>query len=274
MTYLLAKLWLPLLIAFALGCVGGYAGRKKFGSLWGSAVFRLVAVLALILSIIGIVKLVPGRPGFWVEIAALACIAYLVGWIIGYIVRGRSPAKVEMPAPAPVMATPAAVVAAPVVAAKPVAVPTPAPAPAVANESSYAGSRPAGLASARGGKADDLKLIKGVGKQNEARLHGLGIWHFDQVAAWNSKNIEWVGAYLAFPGRIDRENWVAQAKVLAKGGETEFATRAKAGKVATSRDDGTKGSSNIETPIKVEKPVKKLATTPAAKSASKPVKKS
>ena len=50
--------------------------------------------------------------------------------------------------------------------------------------------------------ADDLKLIKGVGPQNEKRLHALGIWHFSQIAAWTPENVEWVGGYLAFPGRI------------------------------------------------------------------------
>jgi Uncharacterized conserved protein len=89
----------------------------------------------------------------------------------------------------------------------------------------------------RGGKADDLKRIRGIGKQNEGRLHGLGIWHFDQIAAWTPAEVRWVGAFLAFPGRIEREGWVEQAAVLAKGGETDFSKRADKGLVATSRDD-------------------------------------
>ncbi len=79
----------------------------------------------------------------------------------------------------------------------------------------FSGEKPSGLAAARGDRADDLLVIKGVGPQNEARLHGLGIWHFDQIAAWTPENVEWVGGYLAFPGRIEREDWVGQAKVLA-----------------------------------------------------------
>lgn len=119
------------------------------------------------------------------------------------------------------------------------------PAPPVEGEDKHEGSRPRGLLGARGGKADDLKLIKGIGPQNEGRLHGLGIWHFDQIAAWSRDEVAWVGSYLAFPGRIDRENWVEQAAQLAKGVETEFARRAAAGLVPTSKDDGSHGQSNI-----------------------------
>ena len=115
----------------------------------------------------------------------------------------------------------------------------------VEGEDSHAGARPLGLAEPRGGRADDLKLIKGIGKQNEARLHGLGVWHFDQIAAWSRENVKWAGSYLAFPGRIDREEWIRQSKVLAAGGETEFAKRVEAGLVKTSVDDGSKGQGNV-----------------------------
>jgi predicted flap endonuclease-1-like 5' DNA nuclease len=112
----------------------------------------------------------------------------------------------------------------------------PAMAARVENEESYGGARPLGLAGARDGKSDDLKLIKGIGKQNEERLHALGVWHFDQIAAWTPANVKWVGSYLAFPGRIDREKWIDQAVALAKGELTEFAKRVEAGDVPTSQN--------------------------------------
>ncbi|NPU10501.1 cell envelope biogenesis protein TolA [Bradyrhizobium sp. 83002] len=118
--------------------------------------------------------------------------------------------------------------------------------PAVENEEAHAGSRPLGLASPRGGQADDLKMIKGIGKQNEARLHGLGIWHFAQIAAWSPEHAKWVGSYLAFAGRIEREQWISQAKELASGGSTEFARRVEAGLVKSSLDDGSHGQDNVE----------------------------
>lgn len=81
------------------------------------------------------------------------------------------------------------------------------------------GTRPAALESARGDAGDELTRIKGIGPANERRLHELGIFHFDQIAAWNRAEIAWVGTYLAFPGRIDREGWVAQARSLAGSGK-------------------------------------------------------
>jgi NADH-quinone oxidoreductase subunit E len=87
------------------------------------------------------------------------------------------------------------------------------------------GTRPQALASARGDKADDLKRIKGIGPVNEGKLNALGVFHFDQIAAWGRAEIRWVGTYLAFPGRIDREDWVGQARTLAARGDTEFSRR-------------------------------------------------
>ncbi len=72
---------------------------------------------------------------------------------------------------------------------------------------------------------DDLKRISGVGPQLEGKLNELGVYKFEQIAQWSEENIQWVDEYLAFKGRIERENWVEQAKVLADGGETEFSKR-------------------------------------------------
>ena len=98
------------------------------------------------------------------------------------------------------------------------------------------GARPAGLDAPVGGVEDDLKRIRGIGKVNEGKLNALGIYHFAQIAKWNRAEIRWVGTYLSFPGRIDREDWVGQAKVLAVGGETEFSKRVDEGDVPSSQD--------------------------------------
>jgi NADH-quinone oxidoreductase subunit E len=71
-------------------------------------------------------------------------------------------------------------------------------------------------------KPDDLKLISGVGPKFEAILNGLGIYKFEQVASWQKRQREWVDGYLNFKGRIERDDWVKQAKALAKGGEAEY----------------------------------------------------
>ncbi len=80
------------------------------------------------------------------------------------------------------------------------------------------GVRPRGLEAPRGGKADNLQRIRGISPASDSKLMDLGIYHFDQVAEWTREEIRWVGTYLAFPGRIYREQWVAQAANLARGG--------------------------------------------------------
>ena len=68
----------------------------------------------------------------------------------------------------------------------------------------------------------------------EIKLNELGTWPFSQIAARNHQNAEWVGSYLAFPGRIEREDWIGQAARLAQGLETEFSRRVDHGDVPTS----------------------------------------
>ncbi len=72
------------------------------------------------------------------------------------------------------------------------------------------------------GKADDLKLISGVGPGLEKKLNKLGFWHFSQIANWTKKDIAIIDDELSFKGRIERDDWVKQAKALAKGGEAEY----------------------------------------------------
>jgi NADH-quinone oxidoreductase subunit E len=80
------------------------------------------------------------------------------------------------------------------------------------------GRRPAGLAAARDGKADDLTIIKGIGPKLAELCHSLGFHHFDQIAAWTEDEIAWVDDNLeGFKGRVTRDGWVAQAKALAVG---------------------------------------------------------
>ncbi|KAA1177751.1 NADH-quinone oxidoreductase subunit E [Rhizobium tropici] len=69
---------------------------------------------------------------------------------------------------------------------------------------------------------DDLQLISGVGPKIESILHEIGIFTFAQVASWKKAEREWVDGYLNFRGRIERDDWIKQAKALAKGGEAEY----------------------------------------------------
>ncbi|MEJ6392266.1 NADH-quinone oxidoreductase subunit E [Gymnodinialimonas sp. 2305UL16-5] len=78
-------------------------------------------------------------------------------------------------------------------------------------------SEPELLSQAREGGADDLKKIAGVGPKLEGVLNDLGFYHFDQIAAWGPAEIAWVDARLTFKGRIERDNWIDQAKALSEG---------------------------------------------------------
>lgn len=90
--------------------------------------------------------------------------------------------------------------------------------------------KPQGFAS-RPDNADELKRIKGIGAVIEETLNQLGIYQFSQIAGWSENNISWVEKFLAFPGRIGREEWILQAKTLGEGGTTDFAKRVDDGDV-------------------------------------------
>lgn len=106
-------------------------------------------------------------------------------------------------------------------------------APAAAEPASAGeAEKPQFLSEAREGGPDDLKQIKGVGKKLEETLHGMGIFHFDQIATWGPKEQAWIDDNLTgFKGRATRDNWVEQAKVLAAGGSTAFSDKVKGGDV-------------------------------------------
>jgi NADH-quinone oxidoreductase subunit E len=81
---------------------------------------------------------------------------------------------------------------------------------------------PATLSAARDGKADDLKLIWGVGPKMEALLHSMGFFHFDQIAVWTEENLRWVDRRLeGFKGRARRDDWIGQSAKLATGWRPE-----------------------------------------------------
>ena len=114
------------------------------------------------------------------------------------------------------------------VSAKPRTTP-PAPVPIFGFED---GVKPATLATARGTGPDDLKRIKGIGPRLERMCFDLGFYHFDQIASWTPEEVAWVDANLeGFAGRVTRDNWVAQAKILAADGETGFSKRVDQGDV-------------------------------------------
>ena len=111
--------------------------------------------------------------------------------------------------------------------ATPLATPE-AKAPAVLVAVVENGTAPKGLEFARGGVADDLQKIEGIGPVLERLCHGLGIFHFDQIAAWGTAEIAWMDGNLkGFRGRVSRDRWVAQAKLIGEVGLAAFSIRAR-----------------------------------------------
>ena len=65
---------------------------------------------------------------------------------------------------------------------------------------------------------DDLTRIKGIGPVLKDKLNKLGITTFQQIADFDDDDIERINEVLSFPGRIERERWVDQAKALLGNG--------------------------------------------------------
>ena len=78
------------------------------------------------------------------------------------------------------------------------------------------GTEPSNLLKKAKGKADDLKKISGVGPKLEGTLNEIGVFHFWQIAEWGKAEIDFMDDKLSFKGRIERDEWIKQAKDFAK----------------------------------------------------------
>ncbi len=74
-------------------------------------------------------------------------------------------------------------------------------------------------------RTDDLKRIRGIGVLIEKRLNSMGYRTYEQIANWTAADVERISRALDIPGRIEQENWIEQARILASGKQTEFARR-------------------------------------------------
>ncbi|HEY8593849.1 MAG TPA: 50S ribosomal protein L21 [Devosiaceae bacterium] len=80
---------------------------------------------------------------------------------------------------------------------------------------------------------DDVKLIGGVGPALEKKLAAAGVTSLKQIAEFTAEDIARVDAELNFKGRIEREEWVEQARELLAGKPP----RAKADQKAQKADE-------------------------------------
>ncbi len=74
-------------------------------------------------------------------------------------------------------------------------------------------------------KKDNLKKIKGIDEDIENELFKLGIYHFEQISIWSSKNSEWIENFLNLPNYVRANQWVEQAKILKTGRETSYSQK-------------------------------------------------
>lgn len=148
------------------------------------------------------------------------------GWVEQalFLTGGAPPA----PAPEPVKPGRTALV---------IEMPEPSPPAPPARSESYSGLRSVRSEALIGdapsyvssGAIEDLKRIRGIGVLIEKKLNSLGITSYEQVANWTRADIDKISDVLDFKGRIERENWIEQARILASGGQTEFSRRVDRG---------------------------------------------
>lgn len=201
--------------------LGAAAGLVAFGALVVIGKFDLFPAGALAVVVAAAVGLMLGMP-----------------WgAQGPAVPATPPKAAAKPAstePVAAVATPAAFVAVPeaIPAAKPAVKPAvKATAPKAATKPKVAKAKddgPERLKAPRKGRADDLKEIEGIGPAMEKLVNELGFYHFDQIAGWSDADVAWVDANMkTFKGRITRDKWVAQAKIIVNDGLEAFRERAK-----------------------------------------------
>jgi predicted flap endonuclease-1-like 5' DNA nuclease len=189
-------------------------------NLWGWAIAAAAGLVAFgVLVLVGEFDLFPAA-------AMAGGLAGIVGLILGMPWGAESHGPVDPAARVPVPPPGPAVAPAPHVAPVAEAV-TSAPA-AVVSAPAPGAAGPARLTAARGGKADDLKEIEGIGPAMEKLVNSLGFYHFDQIASWSEADVAVVDAEMkTFKGRIARDKWVAQARIIVSEGLEAFRERAK-----------------------------------------------
>lgn len=162
----------------------------------------------------------------WIYLVLALVVGLLVAWWIFAANRKTTIAREERPESESAARRNQALIDAPATDDDAVAVPPAAPEGlAGVGEAVAIAADPAPLST-----GDDLTRIKGVGPKVEKLLHGLGITSFAQIAAWDEAEVDRIDAQLgSFAGRIRRDDWRAQAALLAAGDTAAY--EAKFGKL-------------------------------------------
>ena len=172
----------------------------------------------------------------FVQTLLLMAAAYFIGAALACLIRRSlfTPALAPLPAARTVEPLPEVMQRAPGGFARTPA-PEPAPKPVAPAPKPAPGPAAAAVAAAKAERApaQDLKRIRLIDAGIEAALNKLGVDRYEHIAAWMQPEVKRIGEALGLGGRISQENWIEQAQVLAKGGETYFATRRARGEAAS-----------------------------------------
>jgi len=84
---------------------------------------------------------------------------------------------------------------------------------------------------------DNLQRISGIDAEIETLLFAQGVSRYSQIALWSPIDVARLDALLGTRGRIGRENWIEQAQILSRGGDTAF-----------SRDHDRRAGGKVDTP--------------------------
>lgn len=165
----------------------------------------------VIAAVVGIILFFLLRPGVSFLLALILAVVAAV--VLGMLFKKFFCASEEAVAtPAAATPEPAQAPAAP---AEAPAVEAAAAEPEVAAEPAAEDAADENVAEVSSGAADDLKKLKGVGPALEKKLHAAGVTSFAQIAAWGPDDVAEMDDKLSFKGRIDRDDWIGQAKDLA-----------------------------------------------------------
>ena len=245
MSYLLTLGWPWFAAACALGALIGYLTTSPAKDAPAAPGWNLIAIAAALAAgaAASWLGLLEGRVALMADISLISAVAYLVGLPLGgalktvqaapayavkrpmVVLRGAASEGFEpVIAPSPDAQEASAAVAAPTHTSVEPALEAAASAAKALNEKAAemrassgkaaAGERPSMLTAPRGGAPDDLAKIKGVGPKSVEKLHALGVFHYDQIAAWSDDDVKWIESSIGAAGRVKRNGWVAQAQAL------------------------------------------------------------
>jgi predicted flap endonuclease-1-like 5' DNA nuclease len=195
-----------LVAAAVMVVVGGYG--------WMAAGFVGAMIAVVVAFVFGLPKAGPMEPELTDDAVAVADAPVVAPPVTAQTAAvAPSAAFVSQPVPA---------------AAPPKAAPATRPKPAAAKPAKAKADGPERLSGPRNGRADNLKEIEGIGPALEKLCNEMGFYHFDQIASWSDADVVWVDANMKnFKGRIVRDRWIAQARLIVSEGLEAFRVRAR-----------------------------------------------